>query len=91
MADEADQPPPPADDGATRLTPQPPQGTNAGGTPAAPPPSARELQVGYFLGLYRIEQKLGQGRMGAIYKAYEKALDRFVTIKVLSEKFSSDP
>lgn len=39
-----------------------------------------------FLGKYLIEKKLGEGGMGAVYKAYQEGIDRHVAIKVLSER-----
>lgn len=39
--------------------------------------------VGKQLGQYRIEAKIGQGAMAAVFKAYQPNLDRFVAIKVM--------
>lgn len=55
---------------------------------AAPPRLAarhREPAVGDSLGRYRIERKLGQGGMGAVFKAIDLGTEEPVAIKVLSE------
>lgn len=39
---------------------------------------------------YRIEQELGRGSFGVVYKAWQESLQRFVAIKVLSGQLTSD-
>ncbi len=46
---------------------------------------------GENVGPYRILQRLGQGGMATVYKAYHPALDRHVAIKVLHPAFKEDP
>ena len=46
------------------------------------------LAPGDQLGPYRIESAIGEGGMGAVYKAKDTRLDRTVAIKVSNEQFS---
>ena len=46
--------------------------------------------TGKTLGKYRLVEKLGQGGMAQVYKAYQADLDRYVAIKVLHPHLTSD-
>jgi serine/threonine protein kinase len=45
--------------------------------------------IGSQIGKYRVVSLLGEGGMGAVYKAIHDGLDRWVAIKVLHSKFAS--
>jgi tetratricopeptide (TPR) repeat protein len=48
-----------------------------------------ELTAGACLGPYRIENKLGEGGMGQVFRAVDTRLGRAVAIKITREQFSS--
>src|SRR5690349_1066278 len=39
--------------------------------------------IGTTLGRYQIQERLGQGGMAEVYRAYQPTLDRYVAVKVL--------
>jgi serine/threonine protein kinase/Tol biopolymer transport system component len=50
-----------------------------------------QLAPGQTLAQYRIESKIGQGGMGAVYRAYDTRLRREVALKVLLPERLGDP
>lgn len=46
--------------------------------------------TGQTLGKYRLLERLGQGGMAQVYKAYQPDLDRFVAVKVLHPHLTAD-
>jgi serine/threonine-protein kinase len=46
---------------------------------------------GETVGPYRITDRLGQGGMATVFRAYHPNLDRYVAIKVLHTSFKNDP
>src|SRR3989304_4640885 len=47
--------------------------------------------IGKTLGQYEIKEKIGQGGMAQVFKAYQRGLDRFVAVKVLSPSLAEEP
>ncbi len=47
------------------------------------------LEVGTRLGPYRIENKIGEGGMGEVFRATDTRLGRSVAIKIMPERFSA--
>ena len=50
-----------------------------------------DLTPGQTIGQYRIVQKIGEGGMGAVYKADQPSIPRAVVIKVLGSAFAESP
>ena len=46
--------------------------------------------IGTLVGPYRIEKKLGQGGMGAVYEAVHETIERRVAIKVLNPQLAQN-
>jgi tRNA A-37 threonylcarbamoyl transferase component Bud32 len=57
-------------------------------SPSIQDPAHSTLARGAHLGPYEIEERLGAGGMGQVYKARDTRLGRHVAIKVLTEEFS---
>lgn len=52
--------------------------------------SMAQLRKGTVINGFMIEDKLGQGGMGVVYKAKQLNLERYVALKVLSDELASD-
>jgi len=60
-------------------------------SPGGTPPAAGILQPGRVLGnRYEIIQLLGEGGMGAVYKARDREVDRFVALKVIRPEYAAN-
>jgi len=53
-------------------------------------PSAIFDLTGVTLGKYRLVERLGQGGMAQVYKAYQPDLDRYVAVKILHPHLTGD-
>ena len=49
------------------------------------------IAIGQRLGRYRIEEEIGAGGMGVVYRAHDSKLEREVAIKVLAPGTLDDP
>ena len=89
---------PPADPGATVIHPD---ASREGGTSVRTPSGPRSyltsyqnvvLQVGDILGgRYEILDLLGEGGMGAVYKAADREVERVVALKLIRPEMASNP
>ena len=46
--------------------------------------------VGKELGQYKLVEQIGQGGLATVYRAFQRALDRWVVLKILHERYASD-
>ncbi len=53
------------------------------------PAQATDSLVGRKIAQYKVEEKIGDGGMGAVYKALDTKLDRYVALKILHASLSS--
>src|SRR5262245_8410244 len=49
------------------------------------------MSPGSTIGPYHVTPKLGEGGMGAVYRALDTKLNREVAIKILPDAFAADP
>ncbi len=77
---------------------EPTQGPNATGlgVKRVPLQGARNLEAmlepgSVLAGRYEIQQMLGLGGMGAVYKAWDRLLERIVAIKIIRPDLADDP
>ncbi|MGE0550752.1 MAG: serine/threonine protein kinase [Kofleriaceae bacterium] len=64
--------------------------TNAGNLAVAQPSEDSDLRPGTVVGEYRIEKKIGEGGMGAVYGAIHPLIGKKAAIKVISAALGAD-
>ncbi len=60
---------------------------SAAAAPASQPPNPA---AGETFGDFRLDKKLGEGGMGAVYKAHQISMDRIVALKLLAKNLSGN-
>jgi tetratricopeptide (TPR) repeat protein/predicted Ser/Thr protein kinase len=77
---------------SARRSPSTEGGKGPGETVIGPGASGILLQIGTVLGgRYEILELLGEGGMGAVYKAADREVDRIVALKVIRPEMASNP
>ena len=61
------------------------------GAAATTAPSESAVLTGRRLGVYQVQERIGAGGMGEVYRARDTRLGRDVAIKILPSAFTSDP
>src|SRR5262245_26690533 len=65
-------------------------GALATAAPAEESPQPADLMPGFIVGEYRIEKKIGEGGMGAVYGAVHPLIGKRAAIKVISAALGAD-
>ena len=50
-----------------------------------------DVELKDLLSKYEVQEKIGEGGMGIVYRANQKSMNRIVALKILSPKYSSRP
>jgi serine/threonine-protein kinase len=80
---------------AAKTAPAGKAGRSGKGKPAEktppPPPQAPDPMVGKVIGRCLLEEKIGEGRTGIVYRAKHQALDAVVAVKILRASAAANP
>jgi serine/threonine protein kinase len=57
----------------------------------SPPTTSTDVEPGTVIGEYEIEEKIGEGAMGAVYRAIHPAIHKRVAIKIMTPKLFDEP
>src|SRR5262249_25510713 len=57
----------------------------------APQPTEEEPAEATHAGRYRLEERIGWGGMGIVYRVHDPDFDRALAVKVLKEKYKDNP